>query len=231
MLTGLFFIIVVTGLALHYFLNERVPRGVDQSGVPVPQAIPLAETVENLPDSIFLQDSFTWTRPRKNGEIFLGLHPMITSLLGVSHSLELLSDDAEIKRGGPLLRIRQGNRQLQVFSPVDGLIVEANTDYRPQPGWTGTTMRGGIWVYRIEPGNLEEERSLWLSGEDASTWAYSRYRAIRDFLQEADQHHEVGLAAADGGEMPAGVLSEMDDPVWEAFQDSFLRPPEPHGAQ
>ena len=33
-------------------------------------------------------------------------------------------------------------------------------------------------------------------------------------------------AAADGGEIPAGVMSQLDDSDWEAFQASFLHCPE-----
>jgi glycine cleavage system H lipoate-binding protein len=225
MLTGLFVMIVVTALVLHYvFVGRQSEEGI-QPALALPEPIPLAKAIEDLPEGIFLQPTFTWTRMRKNGEIFLGLHPMLTSLIGVDYSLELLADDARIEKGTPLLRILQGERELQLFSPVEGQIVEATTDFSPLPGWKGSTMRGGSWIYIIKPTNAEEEIPLWLLGDDAQNWAHQQYREVRDFLFQTDTHHEVGLAAADGGELPAGILSQLDPSVWEAFQLSFLPPP------
>jgi glycine cleavage system H lipoate-binding protein len=226
MLTGLFVIIVVAALVLHYFLRERpAQRGAD-FGLPLPQPITLAEAVEGLPREVSLQPTFTWTRVRDNGEIFLGVHPMLTSLVGTDYSLELLADDTGIRRGSPILSLRQGQRELRIFSPVQGQIVEGNTEFTPLPDWRGHTLRGGSWVYRIQPDSLEAERRHWLEAEEASAWAARQYGKVRDFLFQTEAHLEVGLTAADGGELPTGILSQMDDPVWKSFQESFLPPPE-----
>ena len=158
--------------------------------------------------------------------MFLGIHPLLTSLLGLDYSLELLPDDGAVEKGEPLLRIHSGKRELQVYSPVGGVVVEGNTDFSPLPGWEGSTMRGGSWVYRLEPLGKPAETPLWLQGEEASAWAHLQYRKIRDFLFRTESHSEVGLAAADGGEIPAGVMSQLDDSDWEAFQASFLHCPE-----
>lgn len=226
MLTGLFVLIVVTALTLHYFFGEKPSDARTKSGLPLPRPITLGEAVGDLPDPIFLQPTFTWTRMRKSGEVFLGVHPMLTSLIGVDYSLDLLADDAEVQKGSPLLKIRQGGRELQVFSPVKGQILEGNTDFSPLPGWEGSTLRGGSWVYRILPEGIEGEVPFWLVGDEASAWAHRQYREIRDFLFQTEKHPEVGLAAADGGELPAGIMSELEDPVWTSFQESFLPPPE-----
>lgn len=222
MLTGFFVLLVATGMLLHYLLVDRPAEKARRAKLPLPRAIPLAEAAEAPPSGIFLQPAFTWTRMRENGEIFLGLHPLLTSLLGIDFSLELLADDETVERGTSLLKLRRGDRELQVFSPVNGRIVEGNTDFSPLPEWKGTTMRGGSWIYRIRPLDVKGEVPHWLVGEDASNWAHQQYRAIRDFLFQTDIHHEVGLAAADGGELPTGVLNQMDESVWGAFQETFL---------
>jgi hypothetical protein len=66
----------------------------------------------------------------------------------------------------------------------------------------------------------------WLQGNAASHWAHQTYRQLRDFLFQTEVHREVGLAAADGGEVPSGVLSLLDPSGWEGFQASFLHPRE-----
>lgn len=224
MLTGTFVILVVAAMFVHYLLVDRPREARARDGAPQPRPITLSDAVSGLPESVFLQPTFTWTRMRRNGEIFLGLHPMLTSLVGVDYTLELLADEGEVEKGSPLVRIHSGDRELRVVSPVDGRIVEGNTDFTPLPGWTGYTMRGGSWVYRIQPRRVKSEIPLWLKGEEASAWAHQQYRRIRDFLFQSDVHHEVGVAAPDGGELPAGILRELDASVWKGFQASFLPP-------
>jgi glycine cleavage system H lipoate-binding protein len=231
MLTGLFVILVVTALVLRYVLAEAPTENLARSALPLPRPITLGEAVEPPPRAVSLQPTFTWTRIRRNGEIFLGIHPLLTSLLGLDYSLELLPDDAAVEKGEPLLKIRSGKRELQIDSPVGGVVVEGNTDFSPLPGWEGSTMRGGSWVYRIEPAGKWTENPLWLEGEDASAWAHLQYRKIRDFLFGTEIHSEVGFAAADGGEIPAGVMTQLDDADWGAFQASFLHSTEDGGAE
>ena len=226
MLTGLFVIIVVAALVLHYFFGEGPARRNADLDLPLPRPITLAEAVGSLPREVSLQPTFTWTRVRQNGEIFLGVHPLLTSLVGADSSLELLADDTGIRKGSPILSLRQGQRELQVFSPVQGQIVEGNTEFAPLPDWRGHTVRGGSWVYRIQLDFLEGERRHWMEAEAASAWAAQQYGKVRDFLFRTEGQREVGLTAADGGELPAGILSQMDDPVWKSFQESFLPPPD-----
>ena len=228
MITALFVLTVVGALLLHHFFVEKPREAAAGAEYPAPKAITLAESMEDLPGGVFLQPTFTWTRLRENGELFLGVHPLLLSLVGLSHRLELQADESTLEKGDPILRIQNAGREIQLFSPVKGRIVEVNDAFSPQAGWTGSARRGGSWIYRIRPENTSQELPLWLLGGAAATWAQNQYREVRDFLFQTVTHEEVGLAAADGGELPAGILSELDDEVWNAFQERFI--PVPEGA-
>ena len=107
-----------------------------------------------------------------------------------------------------------------------GRIVEVNDDFMPQTGWAGTAQRQGSWIYRILPDSTSEEIPLWLMGNQATEWAHQQYRDVRDFLFQTVTYEEVGLTAADGGELPAGILSQLNDEAWDAFQNRFIPTPE-----
>lgn len=226
MITALFVILVVGAISLHYLFVERPRRG--EAGIEpwVPEPITLAEAMEEPPEGLFLQSSFTWTRVRKNGEFFVGVHPLLLSLVGPEATLELATDETDLEKGDPLLVLRLGQRELRLFSPMAGRILEVNDVFLPQTGWAGATARGGSWLYRIRPRHAEREVPFWLLGNDASSWARQEYGQVRDFLFETLSHDEVGLSAADGGELPTGVLSQLDADAWNLFQDRFLPDPE-----
>ena len=226
MITALFVVTVVGALALHYFFVERPREAGIQVTQSVPETITLTDAMEELPGGVFLQPTFTWTRIRKNGELFLGVHPLLMSLVGPLHKLELQADESRLKKGTPLLRIQNGEREIQLFSPIAGRIVEVNGDFMPQTGWDGSARRQGSWIYRIRPDSTSEEIPFWLLGDQATEWAHQQYRDVRDFLFQAVTYEEIGLAAADGGELPAGILSQLNDSAWAAFQDRFIPIPE-----
>jgi glycine cleavage system H lipoate-binding protein len=226
MITALFVILVVGAIALHYLFVERPRRGEAGIEPSVPEPITLSEAMEEPPDGLFLQPSFTWTRIRKNGEFFVGVHPLLLSLVGPDTTLEFVADETDLEKGDPLLILRLGNRELRLFSPLAGRVLEANDAFLPQTGWAGATSRGGSWLYRIRPRHAEKEVPLWLLGADASNWAHKEYRQVRDFLFDTVSHAEVGLSAADGGELPSGVLSQLSAETWSSFQDRFIPDPE-----
>lgn len=231
MITALFVILALGAIGLHYLFVER-PRQAETGVTPsVQEPITLAEAMEELPGGFFLQSTFTWTRTRKNGEYFVGIHPLLLSLVGPDTSLEYVAEESTVEKGDRLLRLQLGDRELQLFSPMAGRIVEVNDDFVPQTGWAGATSRGGSWLYRIQPRHAEKEIPFWLLGSEASQWAHQEYREVRDFLFEATSHEEVGLSAADGGELPNGVLGELDAETWKAFQRRFIPDPEPERAE
>jgi glycine cleavage system H lipoate-binding protein len=222
MLTALFVVTVVGALALHHFFIE-LPREAEVRATPsASDTITLTQAIEDLPGGIFLQPTFTWTRVQENGELFLGVHPLLMSLVGPSHRLELQADASTLTKGTPLLKIQNGQREIQLFSPVAGRILEVNDQVVPHAGWEGT----GNWIYRIQPEAASQETPSWLVGDQATEWAHQQYRDIKDFLLQAVSHEEVGLAAADGGELPAGILEQLDPQTWEAFQNRFIPHPE-----
>lgn len=226
MITALFVMLVVGAMVLHYVFVEK-PRQAEVAVIPSrPEPITLAEAMEEPPGGFFFQPAFTWTRIRKNGEFFLGVHPLLLSLVGPETSLEHVADEATLEKGDPLLRLRLDDRELQLFSPLAGQVVEVNDQFLPQTGWAGATSRGGSWLYRIRPRNVERDIPAWMLGSAASRWAHQEYREVRDFLFETVSHEEVGLSAADGGELPSGVLGQLDAGAWKSFQDRFIPDPE-----
>lgn len=231
MITGLFVFLVVGAMGLHYFFVDRPRLKAAGHRPSKPEPISLTEAMKEPPGGFFLQPTFTWARLRDNGEFFLGVHPLLLSLVGPETSMDMVPDNFDVEKGDPLLHLRLGDRELQVFSPIAGHIVEVNDEFLPQAGWAGATSRGGSWLFRIRPRAAKAEIPFWLLGPDASRWAHQEYREVRDFLFETETHDEVGLMAADGGELPTGVMTQLDAEAWASFQDRFLPNPEEDGTE
>jgi glycine cleavage system H lipoate-binding protein len=223
MLTGLLISLIVTALAINYFFVERPRRKRLAVKPALPEPIPPREALNSLPDGAYLQTGFTWTRILENGDILVGIHPILVSLVGSPYSLKVMPEGWRVAKGSPVVRVRQGKREIRIGSPVSGRIAEVNPNACMEQGWIlSGSGDDTCWIYRMEAQNIFHEAPLWLEGEAAEAWSREKYQQIRDQLISDAAHQDVGLALADGGEMPIGILGQLTDDAWEGFQDTFL---------
>ena len=217
-------LVVLTILALvaldYFVLRKRSAATVRR--VRLPGLAPLSGAVGRVPAGVFLQPSYTWCRIRRDGDLALGVHPLLLGLVGAPYRIELLPDGSVVERGAPLVRVRRGARQLTVRSPVTGRIVAVNRVIGGETEWVGLEDDGGSWFYRIRPERVADEVPQWLIAERAVEWTRRQYDRLRTFLVGPVGTGHVGVTMADGGEIPVGVLTNLSAEGWEAFQAAFL---------
>lgn len=217
MLGAVFFVTVVLLLTGHYYFVER-PRRIAEGETAGPPAVPLRDLVSGLPAGVFLQPGFTWAAVRSSGDLQVGVHPLLLSLIGNDPELETRRAGEQVRKGDPLVTLRSGDRRLVVRSPISGRVKASSL--RPP--------RDTVWQARsegtclIRPEGLDTELPTWMIGQTAIDWSRGQYGKIRDFVMSRSVHPEAGLALADGGELPVGVLTQIESPDWAEFEETFL---------
>ncbi len=210
------FTLVILSIAVlvavdYFWVSKRIAPALQAEAGRAPP--PLLRT-DAIPAGVFLQPGWTWSRLGEWGEVYVGIHPMLTALVGTPLELECLAPGAQVTRGEPMIRFGSHGRRLTVRSPVDGRVELVN--YPPVGGaaWPEAHAPEATWLYRIFPDRLADEMHGWLSGTAAETWTRKRYADLRAYVLGAVQDRHLGTVMADGGELPSGVLGEMDDAVW-----------------
>lgn len=224
MLAAAFFVTVVVALGGYHLLVERPRRAMLQQVQRQAHArpAPLEEVVGAVPGGVFLQNGFTWSRIVQDGSVEIGVHPMLQGLVGDDIRYSLEDPGQHIDRGEPFLGIGTGDRSVHVRAPLSGRITAQNRF--PPSRVTALDVKGdaAAWLYRIQPDDLAGEIPAWMIGAHAKEWTRDRYERIREHLQHAVAGGEIGLALADGGEVPIGALSELDPQAWSEFEARFL---------
>jgi len=217
MLAAVFLVIVVAALTSHYLLVER-PRRLQRESRAGPVALPLRDLIHRMPAGVFLQPTFTWGQVRPSGEVELGVHPMLLSLVSADPQVETRSAGEHVEKGDALMSVTGGERRLVVRSPLAGHISLENAIPSETTGWQGRAGRTCL----VRPDNLSSEVPTWMLGRNAVDWSREQYGRIRDHLLERSAEPETGLALADGGELPVGALGQLDAEAWAEFEDEFL---------
>jgi len=215
-------LVAATILALlaidYFFINPKRAQKAEEMAIG--EIIPLSKTLRDIPAGVFLQPSFTWTKMKEDGTLTLGLHPLILGLIGPPYEIELLQDKEYIEKGDPLLRVNKNGRYMTISSPVEGEVVKFNQALLGETDWEHLNMS---WLYRIKPQNVSEDLKTWQYSEDAGTWMNNRFQDVKSFVYDKLAPTDVGMTMADGGDIPVGILSELDQDQWDEFKEKFLQ--------
>jgi len=216
-------LVIVTVLALisldYFWLRHRRERQATESRV---KLRPLMEAVSRLPEGVFLQPTYTWSRLEANGEVFLGVHPLLFGLVGPPYRIDVRAEGDRIESRDELARIRRGDRRLIVRSPLSGRIAQVNPALAGEGEWGGFDSDAGGWLYRLVPDRVAEEVPRWMVAERAAEWTRAQYARLREYLFGVQHAGELGLAMTDGGDMPVGILASLDAAAWDGVQKDFL---------
>jgi glycine cleavage system H lipoate-binding protein len=209
--------LVVLTLVVLVLLDRHVyGKRLTQAAARGPVGPPLTSLLSasrSVPAGVSLQPTFTWGSFGLDGELYLGVHPMLLGLIGTPLEVEALTPGTHVTKGEALVRIGTGGRHLTVRSPISGRVDRVN---RPA---TNAAEPRNTWLYRLMPDHVTGETKGWLSGEQAAGWTRRRYADLREFLMRAAGDPRLGAVMADGGDLPTGILAEMDEQVWAGLDE------------
>lgn len=215
----------VAFVALDFFLESRhAHRHANQAVGAAPS--PLSATFQPVPPGVFVQPTYTWSRVGEGGELYLGIHPLLLNLVGQPVELECRAPGEHVAKGEPLARVGTGGKRLTVRSPLAARVelvnypALGNSDAFPAPDAPNSA-----WLYRLAPEQLAREVGGWLSGEAALAWTKTSYAQVRQYLQGAVADRHLGTVMADGGELPVGILGDMDERVWQGMNERLMAAP------
>ena len=209
---------VILFVTIDYFVQKRKKVGFAASQLSAP--LPLSHIFGLVPGGVFLQRSLTWTKIQDNGELLLGINPILLGLVGQPDEIVLQTESGSVEKGDTLIEIRKAGKSLEMKSPIKGEITQFNTELSTEVNWESTSQN---WLYKFKPLNVNEEIPNWLIAESAQTWLKEKYQQIKEFFMQNLPQTELGPALADGGDLPTGLLSEFDENTWKKFSSEFIQ--------
>jgi glycine cleavage system H lipoate-binding protein len=209
-------------LALDYFVLRPRRRAAEAADAAPLGLVPVTRAIDSMPNGVFLQPTYTWSRVLADGDLAMGVHPLLLGLVGGPLEIELLKNGERVEKGAPFVSLRKQDRRLTVRSPVSGTVTDVNEAPSGSPVWNGAVGPEGNWLYRVRPDRLAQEIPFWLIADQARDWTRRQYERIRNHLLAAVGGGEIGVTMTDGGDIAVGILDNLDAGVWDAFEHRFL---------
>ena len=162
-----------------------------------------------------------WLGRRLLGGLRIGLDDLAQRLFPNLSALELPKPGRLLRKGEPAIYLRSEGREAWLPSPITGMVLAVNHAVERMPGLLNASPYGRGWLYAVHPLN-NAYRDL-PTGARARDW----FRAEEDRLRHSLES-ELGLAAADGGQLIQHPATLLPPDRWRAVVSSFLGgvPPE-----
>jgi glycine cleavage system H protein len=168
-----------------------------------------------LPVVARVAPNHTWLERRSGGALRVGLDDIARRILPSATSVELPARGMVVHRGDPVAVVRAGRHVVRIGSPIDGTIVAVNRRVRRNPALVKGPSYAQGWLFVIAPKDARWKRLP--AGARAEAFLLAERRRLARFVEE-----ELGLAAADGGDLVAPAPALLGEEGWRKVVSAFL---------
>ena len=185
----------------------------------------LSGTRAGAPGGFFFDKSHTWAFLEKDGKVRVGIDEFLQNVTGPITRVVMKQPGEKVRKGDTLLKLVQRGKQLEIKSPVSGMVVEQNGELLSDSSAINNDPYEEGWICRVEPLDWMKDLRGLLRGEGYSSWIRKELVRLKHFfcseLDAAGKEMAVPVMQ-DGGEIKPHVLEEMEPEIWEEFQTRFI---------
>jgi glycine cleavage system H lipoate-binding protein len=157
----------------------------------------------------------TWVK-EEGHSLRVGLDDLAQRILPWTVAVELPAPGQVVREGEPVATLSCGGRDVRVAAPVTGRVLAVNQEVVREPTLAKSQNYGAGWLFAIQPDG-QSWRSLPF-GDRARSWLRAEGERLEIFYET-----QLGIAAADGGELLGSPDTLLNDSQWRALTHSFLR--------
>ncbi len=212
---------ILVFLTIDYVVRKTRERKALQT-FPAFQRSARQTTPVRIPEGIFFAPSHTWLNIFPSGKVYLGIDDFVTRLLEKPQITLLNRSGDKVRKGDPIMVVKEDGRELTIHAPVEGEVLSVNDELPARPELMKTLLFTDGWAYLFKPKRPSELKDM-LLGEETKQWISEEFRRLRDVFAGISQEGDmIPALLQDGGPPVAGVMKHMPESVWNRFEREFL---------
>jgi glycine cleavage system H lipoate-binding protein len=168
-----------------------------------------------LHPGLYYHPGHSWIMPQGGGIVRIGLDDFGRRLVDGIRKVSLPEKGSLLQEGKAVVQLNCGKRRAKLISPVEGVVTDVNEELAEEGSTLERDPYGNGWLFQVQVSD-QDYRAL-PTGLQAMKWLERETDRLSVFL-----HSELGVTAADGGELipkPPGMLSEDQ---WENLVSAFF---------
>jgi len=171
-----------------------------------------------LPLDRLFHRGHAWLRSDEDGSVTVGLTDFAAKLVGPLTRISLPAVGATVGQGEMAWRmVAEDGKAVDMLSPVDGTVVEVNSQVAAHAASAETDPYGHGWLIKVRPSRLRANEINLLSGQAARRWMDEVLVGLRGQLAPS-----LGSLAQDGGAPMHGMARAIDPEHWDELAAGLL---------
>ncbi len=183
---GLWVIILISILTLGFVVTAVVLKSRSKKSQVSDEIITINSSLDEnsieAPKGIFFDKTHTWAFMEKNGSVKVGIDDFLQHITGKLTRIVMKAPGEKIRRGEKLLTINRNGKQLDIYSPVSGMIKEQNNLLNKASDKINTSTYSDGWIYTIEPLNWMREIQFMFMADKYKEWLRDEFIRLKDFF-------------------------------------------------
>jgi glycine cleavage system H lipoate-binding protein len=171
-----------------------------------------------LHPDVYYHRGHSWIMPEKDGTVRIGLDDFGRKLIDGIREIALPEKGPSLREGKAAVKLSCGKKYADLLSPVNGVVTEVNAS-AAEGSAVARDPYGKGWLIKAKA--YDKGYTALPTGANAMEWLKAEAGRLATFLNK-----ELGMTAADGGELIAKPAATLSDEQWKSLVTAFF-----HGAK
>ncbi len=172
----------------------------------------------DVPMDFYFHDGHAWARIESGGYIRIGLDDFALKVLGKADALDLPLMGKELDQGKVGWGLRRKDNLADVLSPIDGVIVEVNSQLREKPDMANREPYGDGWLFMVRTPDVKATMGNLMIDQSSLSWMNNEVTNLESLIEDV-----AGPLAADGGYLADDIYGNLPGLGWNNLTRAFLR--------
>jgi glycine cleavage system H lipoate-binding protein len=167
-----------------------------------------------LHPDVYYHHGHSWIMPDEDGTVRIGLDDFGRKLVDGMRKISLPEKGSSLREGKAAVTLGCGKKYAHLLSPVNGVVTEVNAS-AAEGATVAQDPYGKGWLIKAKI--LDEAYRALPTGANAMEWLKAEAGRLAIFLNK-----ELGMTAADGGELIAKPAAMLSDEQWQSMVAAFF---------
>ncbi|MBW2168042.1 MAG: glycine cleavage system protein H, partial [Deltaproteobacteria bacterium] len=152
------------------------------------------------------------------GYIRIGMDDFALKLLGKADAFDLPLMGKELDQDNVGWGLRRKEYQADVLSPVDGVIMEVNSNVRENAKLVNKKPYEDGWLFMVRTPDIKDTVKRLMDDTGGMEWMNREVNRLENMIEEV-----AGPLAADGGFLGEDIYGSLPELGWKRLTKTFLR--------
>lgn len=206
-------------LTVMYFRKPQPATDALQVSTGNPLAVPMMRNFDGLeiPATYGFHPGHTWLNDEGHQNARVGMDSFAASLIGKADSIDFAELNRWVRQGQRLCTITHEGRQVELLSPVEGVLVSINHEILKNPSLATEDPYKAGWLCVVKAPELSINTKNLLHGPLVPAWMQNSLLRMSEMLQPM-----APQLAQDGGLPVKGLIFQVSPEVQQQLSKEFF---------